>query len=164
MSSTPQPAGVSVATPTAESTMTSKQLRRLRWAVRATLPLGVAASVAANVLHARPNPITQLVAVWPPLALLPTVELVSRVLHELVPGRDPCHRRPHRRVCPTGTWSVSPYVQLPAAVDLSPGFRSGTCCRRLRGDSGICLTGVCRQPSDQTRQVALHADSSSIRP
>ncbi|MEV4202679.1 DUF2637 domain-containing protein [Micromonospora globbae] len=61
--------------------MTGTQLRRLRWAVRATLTLGVAASVAANVLHARPNPISQIIAAWPPLALLLTVELISRVPH-----------------------------------------------------------------------------------
>ena len=54
-------------------------LRRLRWAVRATLTLGVAASVAANILPARPNPISQIIAAWPPLALLLTVELISRV-------------------------------------------------------------------------------------
>jgi hypothetical protein len=51
----------------------------LRWAVRATLTIGVAASVAANVLHAAHNPISQAIAAWPPLALLLTVELVSRV-------------------------------------------------------------------------------------
>lgn len=60
------------------------QLRRLRWAVRATLALGVAASVTANILHAQPNPISQAIAAWPPLALLLTVELISRV---------PVHRR-----------------------------------------------------------------------
>jgi hypothetical protein len=59
-------------------------LHRLRWAVRATLTLGVAASVAANILHAHPNPISQIIAAWPPLALLLTVELISRV---------PTHRR-----------------------------------------------------------------------
>ena len=59
-------------------------LRRIRWAVRATLTLGVAASVAANILHADTNPISQGIAAWPPLALLLTVELVSRV---------PVHRR-----------------------------------------------------------------------
>jgi Protein of unknown function (DUF2637) len=59
-------------------------LRRVRWAVRATLVLGVAASVAANILHARNNPISQTIAAWPPLALLLTVELISRV---------PVHRR-----------------------------------------------------------------------
>jgi hypothetical protein len=51
----------------------------LRWAVRAVLTLGVTASIAANVLHARPNLISQLIAAWPPLALLLTVELISRV-------------------------------------------------------------------------------------
>jgi Protein of unknown function (DUF2637) len=61
-----------------------RQLHRVRWAVRACLSLGVAASVAANVLHAQPNPIAQAIAAWPPLALLLTVELISRV---------PVHRR-----------------------------------------------------------------------
>jgi len=51
----------------------------VRWAVRAALTLGVAASVAANILHANPNPISQAIAAWPPLALLITVELISRV-------------------------------------------------------------------------------------
>jgi hypothetical protein len=60
------------------------QLNRLRWAVRATLTLGVATSVTANVLHATPHPISQAIAAWPPIALLLTVELVSRV---------PVHRR-----------------------------------------------------------------------
>ncbi|GAA2639150.1 hypothetical protein GCM10010399_85650 [Dactylosporangium fulvum] len=64
--------------------MTMPQLIRIRWAVRATLLLGVAASIAANVLHANGNPISQTIAAWPPLALLLTVELVSRV---------PVHRR-----------------------------------------------------------------------
>jgi hypothetical protein len=55
------------------------QLRRIRWAVRAALILGVAASVAANVLHAQPNIISQVISAWPPLALLLTVELTSRI-------------------------------------------------------------------------------------
>lgn len=58
---------------------TLSRLRRVRWAVRATLTFGVAASVAANVLHAQQNPISQAIASWPPLALLLTVELVSRI-------------------------------------------------------------------------------------
>ena len=52
---------------------------RLRWGLRATLALGVAASVAANVLHARNNPISQGIAAWPPVALLLTVEWITRV-------------------------------------------------------------------------------------
>jgi hypothetical protein len=55
------------------------QLKRIRWAVRAALMLGVAASVAANVLHALPNPISQTISAWPPLALLLTIELTSRI-------------------------------------------------------------------------------------
>jgi hypothetical protein len=59
--------------------MNEPRLRRLRWGVRGALVLGVAASVTANVLHARDNPISQAIAAWPPLALLLTVELISRV-------------------------------------------------------------------------------------
>src|SRR3954451_6084085 len=62
-----------------ERSVILEHLRRVRWAVRATLLLGVAASVTANVLHARDNPISQAIAAWPPLALLLTVELISRV-------------------------------------------------------------------------------------
>ena len=60
------------------------RLIRIRWGLRATLALGVAASVAANVLHAQQNPVSQVIAAWPPLALLLTVEWISRV---------PVHRR-----------------------------------------------------------------------
>lgn len=60
------------------------RLVRMRWAVRAVLALGVAASVAANVLSAAPHPIARAISAWPPLALLLTVELISRV---------PVHRR-----------------------------------------------------------------------
>jgi hypothetical protein len=60
------------------------QLARVRWAVRATLSLAVAASTIANILHARDNPISQTIAAWPPLALLAAIELISRV---------PIHRR-----------------------------------------------------------------------
>src|SRR3954468_5040166 len=67
-----------------ENSVILEHLRRVRWAVRATLVLGVAASVVANVLHALDNPISQAIAAWPPLALLLTVELISRV---------PVHRR-----------------------------------------------------------------------
>jgi hypothetical protein len=59
--------------------MSEARLRRLQWAVRLTLALGVAASITANILHARPNPISQAIAAWPPVALLITVELVSRI-------------------------------------------------------------------------------------
>lgn len=59
--------------------MTGSHLVRVRWWVRGALVLGVATSVAANVLHARPNPISQAIAAWPPLALLLTVELISRI-------------------------------------------------------------------------------------
>lgn len=62
-----------------EVPFTPAALRRLRWAVRATLTLGVLASVAANVLHARDNLVSQMIAAWPPCALLLTIELIARV-------------------------------------------------------------------------------------
>ena len=52
---------------------------RLRWAVRGVLVLGVAASIAANILHAQPHPVSQTIAAWPSIALLLTVELIARV-------------------------------------------------------------------------------------
>ncbi|PGH46014.1 hypothetical protein COO58_17545 [Micromonospora sp. WMMA1996] len=61
-----------------------RQLKRIRWGVRAVLTLGVAASIAGNVLHARDELISQIISAWSPLALLLTIELISRV---------PVHRR-----------------------------------------------------------------------
>ena len=55
------------------------ELVRLRWAVRGVLAFGLAASIAANVLHAPPNPTSQIISAWPPLSLLLTLELVSRI-------------------------------------------------------------------------------------
>ncbi|MFC7547460.1 DUF2637 domain-containing protein [Plantactinospora sp. GCM10030261] len=78
MTATPLPRHTSARTPEVAEVDT-RHLIRLRWAVRAVLALGVAASIAANVLHARPNLISQVIAAWPPLALLLTVELISRV-------------------------------------------------------------------------------------
>lgn len=55
------------------------RLARVRTGVRAVLALGIAASVAANILHAQENPVGRLVAAWPPVALLLAIELLSRV-------------------------------------------------------------------------------------
>lgn len=56
-----------------------RRLAGIRWATRFTLASGVIASGAANILHAEPNPISRIISAWPPLALLLTVELISRV-------------------------------------------------------------------------------------
>ncbi|MEV4539341.1 DUF2637 domain-containing protein [Asanoa sp. NPDC049518] len=56
-----------------------RPLVRLRWAVRAAFTLGMAASVAANILHAQPHPVSQVIAAWPSVALICTVEIMSRV-------------------------------------------------------------------------------------
>lgn len=57
----------------------ARMLRRLLWAVRAVLAVAAAASVAANVLHAEPTTVARIISAWPPLALLATIELISRV-------------------------------------------------------------------------------------
>jgi hypothetical protein len=67
-----------MSTPTV-APVTRVGLLRLRWAVRLVLTVGVCASVAANVLHAAHHPVAQAIAAWPPVALLLTVDLVSRV-------------------------------------------------------------------------------------
>ena len=59
--------------------MTLSQLKRIRWWVRLVLALGVAASIAGNVLHAQDSLISQIIAAWSPMALLLTIELISRV-------------------------------------------------------------------------------------
>jgi hypothetical protein len=61
------------------TTVNLARLRRVRTGVRLTLLLGVLVSITANVLHANPNPISQAVAAWAPVALLLSVELISRV-------------------------------------------------------------------------------------
>lgn len=59
-------------------------LVRIRWAVRGALFLGVAASIAGNVLHAQDTLVSQVISAWSPIALLITIELISRI---------PVHRR-----------------------------------------------------------------------
>ena len=56
-----------------------RRLRRVQFGARAALTLGIGASLAANVLAADPSTIGRLIAAWPPVALLVTVELWDRV-------------------------------------------------------------------------------------
>jgi len=56
-----------------------RQLKRIGWGVRSVFALGISASLAGNVLHAADNPISKAISAWSPLALLLTVELISRV-------------------------------------------------------------------------------------
>lgn len=61
------------------STFDAERLRRIQLGTRATLMLGIGASLAANVLAADPTAPGRVIAAWSPLALLLTVELLSRV-------------------------------------------------------------------------------------
>lgn len=55
------------------------RLKRIGWGVRAVFALGIAASLAGNVLHAADNVISQAISAWSPVALLLAVELISRI-------------------------------------------------------------------------------------
>jgi hypothetical protein len=52
--------------------------RTVRWSARIAFGFGIVASLAANVAAAHPTAGARLVAAWPALALLLTVELLSR--------------------------------------------------------------------------------------
>ncbi|MEV1107080.1 DUF2637 domain-containing protein [Micromonospora sp. NPDC049751] len=56
-----------------------KRLKRIGWGVRSVFALGIAASLAGNVLHAADNVISQAISAWSPVALLLAVELISRI-------------------------------------------------------------------------------------
>lgn len=58
---------------------TTAQLQRVRTATRSTLMLGIGASLAANMLAAHHSIPGRIIAAWSPVALLLTVELLSRV-------------------------------------------------------------------------------------
>jgi hypothetical protein len=60
-------------------TQDRKRLRRVSWGVRGVFALGIAASLAGNVLHAADNPISKGISAWSPLSLLLAVELISRI-------------------------------------------------------------------------------------
>ncbi|WP_230519795.1 DUF2637 domain-containing protein [Salinispora arenicola] len=65
--------------------------------MRAALALGVAASIAGNVLHAQDELISQIISAWSPLALLLTIELISRV-------------PVHRRVLAVARWAATALI------------------------------------------------------
>ena len=100
-------------------------LWRLRWAVRATLALGVIASVSANVLHARHNPISQTIAAWPPCALLLTIEIIAQV---------PVHRRwlaGVRLLATAAIAGIAAYISYTHMVAVSLTFGESALASRL---------------------------------
>lgn len=52
--------------------------RRSKWSAWAAFLVGVAASLAANVMAAGPDPVARVVSAWPAVALLLTVEVLAR--------------------------------------------------------------------------------------
>lgn len=56
-----------------------REQRRLRWAVVIISAVGGGLSIVLNVVHAPDNPFARLTGAWPPIAVVVTVELVSRI-------------------------------------------------------------------------------------
>lgn len=56
-----------------------QRLRLMQWTLRGTLGLALAVSMAANVLHAAPDPVARSIAAWSPLALYAAIEVMTRV-------------------------------------------------------------------------------------
>lgn len=81
--------------------------RQVRWSARIAFAFGVGASLAANVAAAHPTVGARLVAAWPALALLLTVELLSRSgrrtkapAHHNVAALEKAYRMPSAPVSP----------------------------------------------------------------
>ncbi|GAA1755980.1 DUF2637 domain-containing protein [Luedemannella helvata] len=68
--------------------------RRVRWSARIAFATGVVASVAANVAAAEPSVGARIVAAWPAVALLLTVELLSRTGRLLTRNEEPAAEEP----------------------------------------------------------------------
>ncbi|MFF5233617.1 DUF2637 domain-containing protein [Dactylosporangium sp. NPDC000521] len=56
-----------------------QRLRRMQWTLRGALAVALIASMAANVLHAAPDPVARSIAAWSPLALYAAIEVMTRV-------------------------------------------------------------------------------------
>jgi hypothetical protein len=102
-------------------------------AVRPILTVGVTASLAANVLRARPDPVSQAIAAWPPIALLPAIEPISRV---------PIDRRwlaAIRVAATVGIAAIAVWDQAPGML-LGPPTPAGGVARRgrQRFEDGPC--------------------------
>ncbi|MET7424971.1 DUF2637 domain-containing protein [Dactylosporangium sp. NPDC005555] len=65
-----------------------RRLRLMQWTLRAALGVALAVSMAANVLHAAPDPVARSIAAWSPLALYAAIEVMTRVpiRHRLLGG------------------------------------------------------------------------------
>lgn len=134
-------------------------LRRIRWAVRAALALGVAASVAANVLHAEPTVVGRAIAAWPPLALLLTIELITRV-----PVHHPALARV-RWIATTAISGIAAWVSYWHMVDVAVRYGETSASAHLiplSVDGLVIVASVClvelagriRQTEADTRRLA----------
>jgi hypothetical protein len=131
------------------------QLRRLRWIVRLALSLGVTASIAANVLHARDNVISQTIAAWPPLALLLTVELISRV---------PVHRRALAAVRIAATTviaAIAAWVSYWHMAGVAARYGEGPVSAHL---VPLCVDGLIVVASISLVELAAHLRSVDAAP
>ncbi|MEH1057745.1 DUF2637 domain-containing protein [Micromonospora sp. CPCC 206171] len=93
--------------------------RRSRWSAWLAFLVGVAASLAANVIVAEPNAISRVVSAWPAVALLLTVEVLARSgKRQTVPASDqqPLPISDQQPAAPLPL----PEPAVPASVSVSP--------------------------------------------
>ena len=114
--------------------------RTVRWSARIAFAAGIIASLGANIAAAHPTLGARVVAAWPALALLLTVELLSRA------GR--------MRAAAAAPETVAEATRAPSAVRAPATTTAG---RRRRGKS-------VRRPVAQTRQMIaeLRADQPGM--
>jgi hypothetical protein len=86
--------------------------RKVRWSARVAFAAGVVASVGANVAAAQPTVGARVVAAWPALALLLTVELLSRSGRPMKAAAVP--------LADTAALDPAPVVIEPAATVVEP--------------------------------------------
>jgi len=137
-------------------------LHRLRTFVRAVLTLGVAASITANVLHAQDSFVGRAISAWPPLALLLTVELISRV---------PVHRRwlAVVRVIVTATVAgIAAWVSYWHMVEVCLKYGEGTTSAHLiplAVDGLIVVASICLvEVNGRIRTAAAALDAAATLP
>jgi len=58
---------------------TLSQLNRMRWVVLVVVLIGIAASIAMNILHAPDSLAARLVSAGPPIAVFAAIELIARI-------------------------------------------------------------------------------------
>ncbi|GAA1795561.1 DUF2637 domain-containing protein [Planosporangium flavigriseum] len=146
--------------------------RRSRWSAWLAFVLGVAASLAANVMVAAPDPVARLVSAWPAVALLLTVEVLARS-GRLAPATVTASATPRADMAvPTlsATPSDAPAQAMPAVrpVSMADGPTAAPAASVARKRPAVAevpgVAGRADRPANATaaRVAALLADRPKL--